>query len=694
MPAGRPYGSWPSPITAASLVEGVSTPTELVVDGSDIWWAETRPAEGGRTALVRWRAGWIDGLPATGKMIDGLPATGKMIDGSPATGEMIDGLPATSNVRSLVHEYGGGAWWVQAGVVVFSDAADQRLWRLGPNDTDPVPLTPEPISPQADRFADGRFLPGGAWYVCVRERHGDGEPVNELVAVATDGSLQVRSLHRAADADFVASPRPSPDGTRLAWIQWTHPNMPWDDTELWVADLVLDPPDVAQPRCLAGHGGGESIVQPAWTPAGRLHVVSDRSDWWGLYEIDPAGPPGSAEAPLVPGSAESPLVPVRVIDGEEMAEPDWVFGRVRHTVTSAARLVCAPVCRPVDRLEIDGRPALLPGISTVQNPQEWNGGVVVLAGSHAHGPVVLAVDGATGSTDVIRPPHPHGHDPGFLPPPEPLTFTTTGGAQARALFYRPAHPEIAGPASERPPLIVLAHGGPTSAAANELSLALRFWTSRGIAVVDVDYRGSTGYGRAYRRALYGQWGVADVDDCIAAVEFLAARGDIDADRVAVRGGSAGGFTVLRALCTSDVFSAGVSRYGIADLEALATDTHKFESRYIDQLVGPYPERRDVYVERSPIHHVDSLGVPMLVLQGLDDPIVPPNQAEMIVAALEHKNVPVSCLAFAGEGHGFRKAENIITALEAELAFLGEVFGFEPAEPLPPVAWRGVSPRPR
>ncbi len=647
------FGSWPSPITAASLVEGVSTPTEVVVDGLDIWWAETRPAEGGRTALVRWRRG-----------------------------SSADAVPTTTNVRSLVHEYGGGAWWVQDGVVVFSEATDQRLWRLSPTDTEPVALTPAPGSPRADRYADGRFLPGGSWYVCVRERHGEGDPVNELVAVATDGSQRVVPLDIGRGADFVAAPRPSPDGTQLAWVQWSHPNMPWDDTELWVADLTIDPPVATRPRCCAGGGGGESVVQPAWTPAGGLHVVSDRTGWWGLYGVDPAGSP------------DGPLVPLRVRDAEEMAEPDWVFGQLRHTVTAAGLLVCAPVGHPSDRLEVDGRSVSLPGVSTVQNPQEWDGGLALLAGSHAHGPAVLAVDLASETPRQIRPPHEHGHDPGFLPPPEPIAFSTAGGALARGLFYRPAHPTVRGPVDERPPLIVLAHGGPTSAAANELSLALRFWTSRGLAVVDVDYRGSTGYGRAYRRALYGEWGVADVDDCIAAVEFLGARGDIDPARVAIRGGSAGGFTVLQALCTSDVFSAGVSRYGVADLEALATDTHKFESRYMDQLVGPYPEWRDVYVERSPIHHVDRLGVPMLVLQGLDDPIVPPNQAEMIVAALERKGVPVSYVAFSGEGHGFRKAENIVTALEAELAFLGEVFAFEPAQALMPVAWRGVSPRPR
>lgn len=652
-----PYGAWPSPISARALVDGLIEPTAVVVDGDDIWWSEERPAEGGRTVLVRWR------------------------DGSATP------LDGPADVRTMVHEYGEGAWWVARETVIWSEKADHRLRRLGPADDAPMLLTPD--SGGLDRFADGRITPDGRWYVCVRERHpapdagaapgpgaDAGVPIavaNDLVAVALDGSMAVDVL--VSGPDFVSAPRISPDGLRLAWIQWDHPNLPWDDTELWVADLRDG--RVSGSRCVAGQTGGEALTQPDWAPDGRLMVVSDRSDWWGLYAVGADG-----------------LEPVRVVPGEEMAEPDWVFGLCRHAVLPGGELVVAPVTTGGDRLLVASGTdddVLLDGEAYITNPRPHGDGVVALVAAAHHTPAIIRVDRATKRSSWIRPPHDHGLDPALTGRPEAITFPTTGGAVAHALYHRPANPAVAAPAGERPPLLVMAHGGPTSAARGQLQLSQRFWTSRGFALVDVDYRGSTGYGRAYRRSLYGRWGVADVDDCLAAVGYLVERGDVDPDRVAIRGGSAGGFTVLRALTLSSTFAAGVSRYGVADLETLATDTHKFESRYLDQLVGPYPERRDLYVERSPIHHVGDLSVPMLVLQGLDDAIVPPNQSEMIVAALAAKGVPVAYLAFEGEGHGFRKAESIVTSLETELAFYGAVFGFEPAGAVTPVPWSGVGP---
>ncbi|MGI9600723.1 MAG: S9 family peptidase [Acidimicrobiales bacterium] len=610
-----PYGSWPSPITARSLVAGAVGISEVVPDGDDIWWAESRPDEGGRVVLVRWRAG-----------------------------ELTEMTPADCSVRTLVHEYGGGSWWVEAGVVFYVDLADQRLRRL---DTAVPSAEPQFLTPTADierglRYADGRPTPDGSWYVCVREQHhGDGtEATNEVVAVATDGSMQVDVL--VSGADFYACPRPSPDGTRLAWVQWNHPNMPWDDTELWTADMGVGALTGGTPQ--AG-GVGQSVWQPEWSPSGELHWLSDIDDFWKLYR-------SGSDTPVLDGPGE-------------ISCPGWVFGTSRYTFLDDGAAVAVWYHDGAEHLA--GYPEL-----TMFGTVRSHGSQPVFAGA-SWADETSVVAGPT----VIRAARDHGVAAGFLPDAEAITFPTTGNDHARALYYAPAHPDVDGPADERPPLLVLAHGGPTSNARTQLDLAKRYWTSRGIAVVDVDYRGSVGYGRAYRQKLNGQWGIADVDDCVAAAHFLVGRGDVDGDRLMIKGGSAGGFTVLAALAFHDVFAAGASRYGVADLEVLATDTHKFESRYLDTLVGPYPEARDVYVARSPIHHVASLSAPMIVLQGSDDAIVPPNQSRMIVEALEAKGVRVEYLEFEGEQHGFRQADNIVAALEAELAFFGEVLGFEP-----------------
>ncbi len=613
------YGSWPSPISAASLVAGAVGIAEVVPDADDVWWVESRPDEGGRSALMRWRVG--------------------------VTTEV---TPSEANVRTLAHEYGGGAWWVHDGVALYVDLSDQRLRRITVGehgDEAPTLLTPEPSVPRGLRYADGRVLPDGAWYVCVREDHtrGTAEAVNELVAVATDGSMRIELL--ATGADFYSCPRPSPDGTQLAWVQWNHPNMPWDDTELWLADL--DGGAVTNARRIQG-GGAESIWQPEWNAAGELHYLSDRSDLWWLYRQGQDDP---------------------VMSGAEIVCPGWVFGLSRYafgpddvpvaiTSTDGVELLSvAPTLTMVNGIRLGGGELVWSGASWAHETEIWRG------------------------ETLVRPARDHGVPDGFLPPPESIRFATTDGDVAHAIYYAPANPNVVPPTDELPPLLVLAHGGPTSAARSQLDLAKRYWTSRGIAVVDVNYRGSVGYGRAYRNKLRGAWGVADVADCVAAARYLANRGSVDGERLLIKGGSAGGFTVLSALVYFDDFAAGASRYGVADLEALATDTHKFESRYLDLLIGPYPEAREVYVERSPINHVDKLSAPMIVLQGNEDEVVPPNQSRMIVAALEAKGVRVEYLEFEGEQHGFRKSENIITALEAELSFFGKVLGFTPAEDL-------------
>ncbi len=681
--ATAPFGAWPSPITPESLAMGSVRITTLVADGAELWWSETRPAAKGRTMLVR----------------------------RGADGSVREMTPPEANVRSRVHSYGGAAWWVQDGVCVYSDDADFRLRRLGPGDSEPEVLTPE----GPDRgylYADGRFSADGQRFVCVRERPVEPEHVNEIVCVALDGSGRLDVA--VSGADFYSDPRPSPCGRRLAWLQWNHPNMPWDGCELHVGRL--EGPVVSDSRCIAG-GAEEWIFGPAWHDGG-VSWVSDGSGWstlW-LLEGDPLAP------------ERTPRRWVDLHDGEIQTAP-WVFGMSRHAAWPAAEnrtgLAYAVARRGGHELRlIDERSGAAharaagaaaaeclngSGDARTDTPTDtdasastavayrrhtsfgalraWEGGVVSVAGSPSVENEILhatAGDAAPAARVVYSPPALR-LGPGLTPEPEPVTFPTTGGDEAHGLLYRPANPQCtAADGAGPPPLLVMAHGGPTGAARTSLHLGLRYWTSRGIAVVDVDYRGSTGYGRAYRRALDGGWGVTDVADCVAAAQHLAELGEADADRLAIIGSSAGGYVVLQALADYDVFSAGLIRYGVTDLEALARDTHKFEKHYMDRLVGPYPQQRDLYVERSPIHRVDRIACPMLVLQGDSDPVVPPDQAEALVAALESNGLPYAYLLFEGEQHGFRGAEAIVAAAEAEFSFLGQIFGFKPAGDIRPV----------
>lgn len=633
-PTVTPFGEWPSPITAASLVSGAVGISECCVDGDDVWWAEARPDEGGRTALIRWRDGAAEEV-----------------------------TPADTYVRTLVHEYGGGSWWVHNGVAYYVDLSDQRLRRLAPG-REPVFLTAEPDAPRRVRFADFRIDAEGSFVIAVREtHHDDREPTNDLVAIPTDGSMEMRDLW--GGTDFVSSPRLSPDGTQLAWVSWSHPNMPWDSTRLHVAPYGDG--SIGEVSLELGNGA-EAWAEPGWTPDGRLLACTDRDEWWNLVSVEGATAPQS------------------VVTGPfEVATPGWVFGMQRWAVT-ADHTVAAVGLATGDELIVDGRTISMPD-ATISSLQPASDGVVYVGTGYGHEPQVvkLFVDGPNVRRQVLSTGRELPVEPGYLIEPESIVFPTgDGDAVAHGLYYPPTNPGHVGPEETAPPLLVLAHGGPTGQARRQLQLGILYWTSRGIAVVDVDYRGSTGYGRTYRRSLDGVWGIADVEDCVAAARYLADRGDVDGDRLMIRGGSAGGFTVLSALAFHDVFAAGASRYGVADLEALATDTHKFESRYLDTLIGPWPESKAVYDDRSPINHVDKFSAPMIVLQGDEDAIVPPNQSEMIVAALEERGVPVSYLLFAGEQHGFRKAENVISALEAELAFFGAMLEFVPADELPPL----------
>jgi len=631
-------GAWPSPISAERLVQGAVGISEAVPDGDTVWWLESRPAEAGRAALMH-------GAP-----------------GRPAR----EITPPGANVRTTVHEYGGGAWWAEGGVVWYVDHADQRLRRLdgtAEDGTGPLLLTAAPSTPGALRYAEPRPTPDRHWLVAVCERHqGVGEPRNLLVAIANDGSE--RTVELVSGPDFVGPARVSPAGDRLAWIEWDHPNMPWDDTRLRVAELHLDGPDgiaIGPARTLAGGDGGVAILQPEFAPDGRLHWLSDATDAWQLYVEDRGAP-------------------VLEVDGE-IGYPPWVFGLSRYAFRADGTPVAARYRHGIEHLQgFEGSTAF----HAVRTSGDRLG---VIAASFSEGPSVW-LDGR-----CAHPAQATGLDAGFLPPPETLDFATgpDGGARAHALYYAPAHPDYTPdhrPGSGNPtaiegstlqnylqaPLIVMAHGGPTSAARSQLNLAVRFWTSRGFGVVDVNYRGSSGFGRRYRKALDGAWGVIDVEDCVAAARHLIDAGRADPARLAIRGGSAGGFTVLCALAFHDVFAAGASLYGVADLEALAGDTHKFESCYLDGLVGPWPQMAERYRERSPIHHLDGFDTPMIVLQGSEDRVVPPNQSRMIVAALEQRGVPVEYLEFEGEAHGFRRSDTLITALEAELAFYRRTFG--------------------
>ncbi len=625
-----PAGSWPSPITAESLASGAISVSEVVADGDDVWWAEVRPSDGGRTTLVRWR-----------------------------DGETVDVTPPGSNVRTSVHEYGGGAWWVDKGDAYYVEFDDQRLRRVAVGG-EPVLLTEEPPSPRSLRYADGRVTPDGAWFVCVHERHGAGEPANEIVAVATDGSMRTEVI--ASGADFYAAPRVSPDGTQIVWIQWMHPNMPWDVTELWIAEL--DGATVSGARPLAGNGA-EALQEPRWRNDGTLVVATDRDEWWNLYAVDL----GSGElSPLATGPFE-------------VVEPHWVFGGSRHT---DGAFVMGDKHGDRLRFEVDWSADLDSTYSSITSLRTSGDGFVFVAGSATTASEVVRI--AADGVEVLKPGFRLEVGDDYQPEPELIEYPTTGGDTAYGLYYAPAHPEVVLADDERPPLLVFVHGGPTSAASRSMrpGRGYRFWTSRGIAVVDVDYRGSTRYGRTFRRKLLGNWCVIDVDDAVAAATYLADRGDVDRERLMIEGGSAGGTLTLLAVANHDVFAAGSNLFGVTDMKALITDDHKFESRYTIGLIGPYPEAAEEYERRSPINRVDDLSSPLIVFQGADDTVVPPSHSELIVEALRDRGLPVAYVVFEGEGHGFRKAESTIAWFESALDFFSRVLGFEPADDLTPV----------
>jgi dipeptidyl aminopeptidase/acylaminoacyl peptidase len=650
VPITAPYGSWPSPISAELVAAGGVSLDEVRVDGPTVYWVEGRPLEGGRQAICRARAE-DRGAPPEDQ-------AGPSVE---------DATPPDRNARTRVHEYGGGSYLAHRGVLYFSDFGDQRLYRQDPG-SPPRPITPEPATRAADRYADACPTPDGRLLVCVRERHRDGEVLNELVALPADGGRPPVVL--ASGRDFYASPRVGPDGRRLAWLEWDHPNMPWDGTELKVAGLAGDAL-AGTPTTVAG-GPEESVVQPEWSPDGVLHLISDRSGWWNLYRVGRGGAPEA-------------LAPAE----EEFGYPQWVFGMSSYAFLPGGRIACIHGRGPMQRLGILGPEGSVTDLelpfTSFYPPHLRAAGdrLACLAAGPTQATAVALIDPA-GGVEVLRSSEDRELDPGFLTTPRPIEFPTTGGRTAHALYYPPANREVRGPDGERPPLLVASHGGPTAGITSGLHVGYQYFTSRGIAVVDVDYGGSTGYGRAYRRRLNGRWGIVDVDDCVAAARHLAGQGEVDPDRLAIRGGSAGGYTTLCALTFRDDFAAGASYYGVADAAALARETHKFESRYLDNLIGPWPQAEDLYRERSPIHATDRLSCPVILFQGLEDEVVPPDQAEMMVASLDAKGIPHAYLPFPGEQHGFRQAAHIRRALEAELYFYSRIFGFELADPVDPV----------
>jgi dipeptidyl aminopeptidase/acylaminoacyl peptidase len=572
--------------------------------------------------------------------------------------------PSLFNARTRVHEYGGGAFVVADGTVYFSNFDDQRLYRKDPG-SEPRPITPE----KELRYADGVIDRRRGRMICVREDHTvpSREAGNTLVSLDLEDGEGGQVL--VSGNDFYSSPRLSPDGSRLAWLTWNHPNMPWDGTELWVAKLEADG-SLGQTERVAG-GVDESVFQPEWSPDGILYFVSDRTGWWSLYR-------------WCDGSVE-PLCEMEV----EFGVPQWIFGRSTYAFASANRIICtytqqgvwclASLDTATHKLELIDTP-----YSEIWSLRAGPGCIVFGAGSPTEPASIVQLDLTTRRLEVLHRSSDIPIDAGYLSIPEVIEFPTEQGLTAHAFYYAPQNRDYIASPGERPPLLVISHGGPSGSTWTTLRLNIQYWTSRGIAVLDVNYGGSTGYGRAYRQRLNGEWGVVDLDDCVNGARYLVERGEVDGDRLAIRGSSAGGYTTLCALTFCDVFKVGASYYGVSDLEALAKETHKFESRYLDRLIGPYPERRDLYRERSPINFVERLSCPVIFFQGLEDKVVPPKQAEMMVEALRTKRLPVAYIAFEGEQHGVRRAENIKRALDAELYFYSKIFDFELADPIKPV----------
>lgn len=637
-----PYGSWESPVSAKLITQGGLRLAEVRVDGNEIYWQEGRPDEAGRYVIVK-----------------------RSPDGS-----VNDVNPAPFNARNAVHEYGGGAYAVRDGVVYFSNWGDQRIYRVTSDGSgDPVAITGEPAIERGDRYSDLTLSNDSNWILCIRERHHeDREADNELVAVPTNGSGDIKVL--ATGHDFYSSPRQNLTGDKICWLSWDHPNMPWDGCELRTAVFDTSTGTVSAEYLVTG-GTDVSIVQPEWSPDGTLVFITDESGWWNLSKWA--------------GGDVKPILAEEVDHGG----PAWAFGFRTYSFTEDGAIILRNTLNGKGRFRKIGisgdesRGTFVPH-SSMSDVTVLGDSVLYVGASPTTAAEIVCTNLASETSISLKSSSDSVLDAAYISVPEAITFPSTDSGEAHAFYYVPTNPDFESDGTETPPLLVISHGGPTSATSSSLSLAVQFWTSRGFAVVDVNYRGSTGHGRAFRDALKGKWGVYDTDDCIAAAAYLVGKGLADIDRLAIKGGSAGGYTTINALTFHDRFAVGATYYGIADLSVFIDDTHKYESRYLDSLIGPYPEAKQLYYDRSAINFTEQLSCPMIILQGLEDKIVPPSQAEIMAGALREKGIPFSLMMFEGEQHGFRQSKNIVASLEGELYFYGRVMGFTPAGDLPAI----------
>jgi dipeptidyl aminopeptidase/acylaminoacyl peptidase len=609
------------------VASGVTRLGQIEIDGEDIYWSEMRPSEAGRCVIVKHSS----------------------------DGETIDVNPPPFNARTRVHEYGGGAYKVNNDVIYFTDFKDQRIYKMKLGEK-PWPITPK----TALRYADIVFDNPRGRILCVREDHrkqGE-EAINTIISMDLNGKDTKKIVF---GNDFYSSPRISPDGRHLAWVTWNHPYMPWDKTELWMGKLSSD--NLVEKPTKITREREESVLQPLWSPDSILYFISDRSNWWNIYCWK-----------------HDEVTPICLMEAE-YATPPWVFTQSNYAFESENKIINSYVEKGEWHIsQLYTETGEIEEIETpytqISDLHVLNNYAVFIGGSAQETNSIVKLDLETGYTEVLKRSSEISVDLGYLSKPTPIEFPTEKNLTAYAIYYQPHNKDYFASSNEQPPLLVFVHGGPTSTASATLSWPIQFWTSRGFAIVNVNYSGSSGYGREYRQRLYGQWGVVDIDDCVNAAKYLVNVGEGNGDKLAIRGGSAGGYTTINALTFRDVFNVGASYYGISDLEVFVQDTHKFESRYLDTLIGPYPDTKDLYRNRSVINSLEKLRTPMILFQGLEDKIVPPNQAELIVKELREKGIPHAYIPFDGEQHGFRQAKNIKRSLEAELYFYSKIFGFE------------------
>ena len=629
MPTEMPYGTWTSPITPDSLVQESIRLGDILISAGRSYWLEMRPSEDGRYVLVS----------------------------KTDENAVVDLTPEPYNVRSRVHEYGGGSFTVSKDSIYFSNFIDQRIYKMEMAGENIFPISPDNDN---TRYADLKIEENLNWLIAVKESHcGGREPKNSIVAIDLGESNFEKTL--ISGADFFSAPVISPDGEKLAWIQWDHPNMPWDSTELWTAKITQNK-ELTHIVKIAGNQG-ESICQPLWSPNNDLYYVSDISGWWNLYQYQ-----NGTHINLTP------------LEGE-IAQPQWGLGSYYYGFRSENLVIYAINTRGEWSLhEINLQSNTSRKIKTPFNEINRSGikvcGDKLLVGAGSgNTPYSIYIGDKNNNFNAIRSSEPMHLGKEYISLPENIEFPTENGLNSYGFYYSPKNANYIGKKGTKPPMIVLSHGGPTGATSISLDLSIQFWTTRGFAVFDVNYGGSTGYGSEYRKRLNRKWGIVDVQDSVNGSKYLIDKNKADPERLAIRGGSAGGYTTLACLTFTDMFKAGASYYGISDLTSLAEETHKFESRYLDSMIGSYEENRIEYINRSPINHTEKLSCPIILFQGLEDKVVLPNQSRKMADALNENGIPFAYIEFEGEQHGFRKSENIKRSIEAELYFYSRVFGF-------------------